>query len=107
MPKRSREARRTQGLRLRRQWAGVSSAAPSTTKLVGVHVRDMSDVKVFRYGANAVLHGMAVVTSEIVGTEATSLICGPIPAARLPHNTADAATALPVTLRFADWSGRF
>jgi pyruvate dehydrogenase (quinone) len=61
------KAGRTKGLRLRRQWAGVSNAAPSTTKLVGVQIRDMSDGKVFRYGANAALRGTAVVTSELSG----------------------------------------
>jgi hypothetical protein len=40
---------------------------PSTTKLVGVQIRDMSDVKVFRYGANAVLRGTTVVTSDSSG----------------------------------------
>jgi hypothetical protein len=32
-----------------------------------VPIRDMSDVKVFRYGANAALRGTAVVTSELSG----------------------------------------
>jgi hypothetical protein len=32
-----------------------------------VQIRDMSDGKVFRYGANAALRGTAVVTSELTG----------------------------------------
>jgi hypothetical protein len=49
------------------EWSGFSSAVPHTTKLVGVQIRDMSDVKLFRYGANAVLRGTAVVTSDTSG----------------------------------------
>jgi hypothetical protein len=49
------------------EWAGFSSAVPSSTKLVGVQIRDNADIKAFRYGANAVLRGTAVVTSESSG----------------------------------------
>jgi hypothetical protein len=49
------------------EWAGFASAVPHTTKLVGVQIRDMADVKLFRYGANAVLRGTAVVTSNSSG----------------------------------------
>jgi hypothetical protein len=49
------------------EWAGFASAVPHTTKLVGVQIRDMADLKLFRYGANAVLRGTAVVTSETSG----------------------------------------
>ncbi len=49
------------------EWAGFTSAVPHTTKLVGVQIRDNADVKVFRYGANAVLRGTAVVTSDTSG----------------------------------------
>jgi hypothetical protein len=50
-----------------REWAGFASAVPQTTKLVGVQIRDDADIKVFRYGANAVLRGTAVVTSATSG----------------------------------------
>ena len=46
------------------EWAGFASAVPDTTKLVGVQIRDVADMKLFRYGANAVLRGTAVVTSK-------------------------------------------
>ena len=49
------------------EWAGSASAVPHTTKLVGVQIRYMADVKLFRYGANAVLRGTAVVTSDTSG----------------------------------------
>lgn len=49
------------------EWTGFASAVPHTTKLVGVQIRDMADVKLFRYGANAVLRGTAVVTSPASG----------------------------------------
>jgi hypothetical protein len=49
------------------EWSGFSSAVPNTTRLVGVQIRDMADVKLFRYGANAVLRGTAVVTSANSG----------------------------------------
>ena len=49
------------------EWAGFASAVPHTTTLVGVQIRDMADIKLFRYGANAVLRGTAVVTSEASG----------------------------------------
>lgn len=49
------------------EWAGFSSAVPTSTKLVGVQIRDNADIKAFRYGANAVLRGTAVVTSEASG----------------------------------------
>jgi hypothetical protein len=61
---------------------------PSTTKLVGVQIRDLSDVKIFRYGANAVLRGTAVVASASSGylwTRGYILVCGHIPAARFPN----------------------
>jgi hypothetical protein len=67
------------------EWSGFSSAVPHTTKLVGVQIRDMADVKLFRYGANAVLRGTAVLTSDtsaISGPAVTSRACGPIPAAK-------------------------
>ena len=49
------------------EWTGFASAVPQSTKLVGVQIRDNADVKVFRYGANAVLRGTAVLTSETSG----------------------------------------
>ena len=49
------------------EWAGFASAVPSTTKLVGVQIRDIADIKLFRYGANAVLRGTAVITSGTSG----------------------------------------
>lgn len=49
------------------EWTGFTSAVPQSTKLVGVQIRDNADIKVFRYGANAVLRGTAVVTSETSG----------------------------------------
>ncbi|WP_315777781.1 MULTISPECIES: hypothetical protein [unclassified Bradyrhizobium] len=49
------------------EWAGFASAVPHTTRLVGVQIRDNADIKVFRYGANAVLRGTAVVTSATSG----------------------------------------
>lgn len=50
-----------------KEWAGFASAVPQSTKLVGIQIRDNADVKAFRYGANAVLRGTAVVTSETSG----------------------------------------
>jgi hypothetical protein len=50
-----------------KEWAGFAIAVPHTTTLVGVQIRDMADIKLFRYGANAVLRGTAVVTSETSG----------------------------------------
>lgn len=49
------------------EWAGFASSVPSTTKLVGVQIRDNADIKAFRYGANAVLRGTAVIISESSG----------------------------------------
>ncbi len=49
------------------EWAGFASAVPQTTKLVGVQIRNGADVKLFRYGANAVLRGTALVTSPTSG----------------------------------------
>lgn len=51
----------------RNEWAGFASAVPQSTTLVGVQIRDNADVKLFRYGANAVLRGTAVITSESTG----------------------------------------
>jgi hypothetical protein len=50
-----------------KEWAGFAGAVPQSTKLVGIQIRDNADIKVFRYGANAVLRGTAVVTSETSG----------------------------------------
>jgi hypothetical protein len=47
------------------EWAGFSSAVPHTTKLVGVQIRDMTDVKLFRYGANAVLRRRASALRDV------------------------------------------
>jgi hypothetical protein len=49
------------------EWSGFASAVPQTTKLVGVQIRDMAAVRLFRYGANAVLRGTGVVTSATSG----------------------------------------
>jgi hypothetical protein len=49
------------------EWAGFASAVPESTRIVGVQIRDNADIKVFRYGANAVLRGTAIVTSENSG----------------------------------------
>jgi hypothetical protein len=49
------------------EWTGFASAVPQSTKLVGVQIRDNADIKIFRYGANAVLRGTAVVTSDTSG----------------------------------------
>jgi hypothetical protein len=46
--------------------AGVASAVPQTTKVVGVRIRDDAEIKVFRYGANA-LRGTAILTSATSG----------------------------------------
>lgn len=49
------------------EWAGFASAAPETTQLVGVQIRQQNDMKLFRFGRNAVLRGTGIVTSEQSG----------------------------------------
>ena len=45
------------------EWDGFSSAVPLETKLVGIRIRRQSELKLFRFGANPVMRGSAVLTS--------------------------------------------
>jgi len=46
------------------EWAGFSSVVPSTTKLVGIRIRSQADVKLFRFGKNAVLRGTSILIDD-------------------------------------------
>lgn len=46
------------------EWDGFRSAAPATTKLVGVRIKRHNEFKLFRYGQNPVLRGTAMIASE-------------------------------------------
>jgi hypothetical protein len=44
------------------EWSGFSSVVSEGTKLTGIRVRRQTEIKLFRYGKNAVLRGTAIVT---------------------------------------------
>lgn len=46
------------------EWAGFTSTVPDGTNLVGVQIRRQAEIKLFRFGQNAVLRGTAIVLDD-------------------------------------------
>jgi hypothetical protein len=49
------------------EWAGFRKSCPPETKLAGVQIGGQNDIKLFRFGDNAVLRGTAIVASPTLG----------------------------------------